>query len=178
MYKRQGDGDPTNDDTDGDGTPDYLEVNDPELTLTKTSNATGNEVAGQTIIYTFSVENTGNVSVSSITVDDVLTGSTDLAISPGSLAPGETGTATANYIVSQADVDNGSIVNSASVEGTAIGNVTVSDISDNGDELVDDDNDGVLTKDEGGADGDPINDFNDPNNPTLPDYLNPDVTSN
>lgn len=43
---------------------------------------------------------------------------------------------------------------------------------------IDDDNDGVLTKDEGGADGDPTNDFNDPNNPTLPDYLNPDVTSN
>ncbi|WP_272973379.1 DUF7507 domain-containing protein, partial [Croceibacter atlanticus] len=141
-------GDPNNPvDSDNDGTPDYLEVNDPELTLTKTSNATGNEVAGQTIIYTFSVENTGNVSVSSITVDDVLTGSTDLAISPGSLAPGETGTATANYIVSQADVDNGSIVNSASVEGTAIGNVTVTDISDNGDELVDDDNDGDSTND-------------------------------
>ena len=43
---------------------------------------------------------------------------------------------------------------------------------------VDDDNDGVLTKDEGGDDGDPTNDFNDPNNPTLPDYLNPDVTGN
>ncbi len=39
----------------------------------------------------------------------------------------------------------------------------------------DDDNDGVPTKDEGGADGDPTNDFNDPNNPTLPDYLNPDI---
>ena len=39
----------------------------------------------------------------------------------------------------------------------------------------DDDNDGIATKDEGGADGDPTNDFNDPNNPTLPDYLNPDI---
>ena len=39
----------------------------------------------------------------------------------------------------------------------------------------DDDNDGVATKGEGGADGDPTNDFNDPNNPTLPDYLNPDI---
>ena len=39
----------------------------------------------------------------------------------------------------------------------------------------DDDNDGVATKNEGGADGDPTNDFNDPNNPTLPDYLNPDI---
>tara|TARA_B100000795_G_C22788718_1_gene435869 strand:- start:1361 stop:2242 length:882 start_codon:yes stop_codon:yes gene_type:complete len=43
---------------------------------------------------------------------------------------------------------------------------------------IDDDNDGVLTRDEGGEDGDPTNDFNDPNNPTLPDYLNPDVTNN
>ena len=39
----------------------------------------------------------------------------------------------------------------------------------------DDDNDGIATKDEGGDDGDPTNDFNDPNNPTLPDYLNPDI---
>lgn len=40
----------------------------------------------------------------------------------------------------------------------------------------DDDNDGVLTKDEDrNGDGDPTNDFNDPNNPTLPDYLNPDI---
>lgn len=40
----------------------------------------------------------------------------------------------------------------------------------------DDDNDGVLTKDEDkNGDGNPANDFNDPNNPNLPDYLNPDI---
>ena len=40
----------------------------------------------------------------------------------------------------------------------------------------DDDGDGVLTKDEdANGDGDPSNDFSDPNNPTLPDYLNPDI---
>lgn len=41
---------------------------------------------------------------------------------------------------------------------------------------ADDDGDGKLTinEDENG-DGDPTNDFNDPNNPTLPDYLNPDI---
>ncbi|CAM1367229.1 Peptidyl-prolyl cis-trans isomerase [Tenacibaculum litopenaei] len=38
---------------------------------------------------------------------------------------------------------------------------------------TDDDGDRVLTKDEDkNKDGDPRNDFNDPNNPTLPDYLN------
>ena len=40
----------------------------------------------------------------------------------------------------------------------------------------DDDNDGVPTNDEDkNGDGNPANDFNDPNNPTLPDYLNPDI---
>ena len=40
----------------------------------------------------------------------------------------------------------------------------------------DDDGDGVLTKDEDeNGDGDPTNDFNDSTNPTLPDYLNPDI---
>lgn len=38
---------------------------------------------------------------------------------------------------------------------------------------ADDDNDGILTKyEDKNLDGDPTNDFNDPNNPTLPDYLN------
>ncbi|WP_405566181.1 FKBP-type peptidyl-prolyl cis-trans isomerase [Polaribacter sp. Asnod6-C07] len=41
---------------------------------------------------------------------------------------------------------------------------------------TDDDGDGVLTKDEdANNDGDPTNDFSDPDNPTLPDYLNPDI---
>ncbi len=41
---------------------------------------------------------------------------------------------------------------------------------------VDDDGDGVLTKNEDkNGDGNPANDFNDPNNPNLPDYLNPDI---
>ncbi len=41
---------------------------------------------------------------------------------------------------------------------------------------TDDDGDGVLTKNEDkNGDGDPTNDFNDPSNPTLPDYLNPDI---
>ena len=41
---------------------------------------------------------------------------------------------------------------------------------------VDDDGDGIFTKDEdANNDGDPSNDFSDPNNPTLPDYLNPDI---
>lgn len=41
---------------------------------------------------------------------------------------------------------------------------------------TDDDGDGVLTKNEdANNDGDPTNDFSDPNNPNLPDYLNPNI---
>lgn len=42
---------------------------------------------------------------------------------------------------------------------------------------TDDDGDGILTKKEdANGDGDPTNDFSDPNNPDLPDYLNPDIS--
>jgi len=41
---------------------------------------------------------------------------------------------------------------------------------------IDDDGDGVETIDEDASgDGNPANDFNDPNNPTLADYLNPEI---
>ncbi|MCH3885074.1 hypothetical protein [Tenacibaculum aquimarinum] len=41
---------------------------------------------------------------------------------------------------------------------------------------ADDDGDGKLTKEEDrNGDGDPRNDFNDPDNPTIPDYLNPNI---
>ncbi|WP_428740372.1 FKBP-type peptidyl-prolyl cis-trans isomerase [Tenacibaculum sp.] len=41
---------------------------------------------------------------------------------------------------------------------------------------TDDDGDGILTKyEDKNGDGNPANDFNDPNNPTVPDYLNRDI---
>ncbi|PQJ73109.1 FKBP-type peptidyl-prolyl cis-trans isomerase [Polaribacter butkevichii] len=41
---------------------------------------------------------------------------------------------------------------------------------------TDDDGDGVLTiNEDANKDGNPANDFSDTNNPTLPDYLNPDI---
>jgi len=41
---------------------------------------------------------------------------------------------------------------------------------------TDDDGDGVLTiNEDANGDGNPANDFSDPNNPTLADYLNPDI---
>ncbi|WP_218841472.1 DUF7507 domain-containing protein, partial [Winogradskyella costae] len=131
------DTDPTNDPTI---TPI---VQDAALTLTKTvaittdASPTGTSL-GDVLTYTFSVTNTGNVTVDNITIADAFTGTTGLAISPSSLVPGATGTVTVTYTIDQDDVDLGSITNSATATGDSpSGTDDVSDVSDNGDETVD-----------------------------------------
>ncbi len=136
-----GDGDPTNDPTFTSLTPM------PELTFTKTATVSGTGVAGDVITYTFTVENTGNVTIDNITVTDPLLGGAPIAIAPNSLAPGATGTATGTYIITQADVDAGGVSNSATVGGTDPAGNPVTDMSDNGDEAVDADGDGDPTND-------------------------------
>ena len=102
----------------------------PELTLLKTSDATGNEVAGDVITHTFEVTNTGNVTGTGLNIDDALTGTTALSLTPSTLAPGAVATATATYTVLQADVDNGSITNQATLDGHDPDNAHVTDTSD------------------------------------------------
>uniref|UniRef100_UPI00261E56EA DUF7507 domain-containing protein n=1 Tax=uncultured Aquimarina sp. TaxID=575652 RepID=UPI00261E56EA len=140
-------GDGTTDgETDNDPTVTDL-IADPDLTLVKTGVANGSNV-GDVITYTFTVTNTGNVTVSNIFIDDILTGSTNLTITPSTLAPGEQGTAQATYVITQVDINNGEVINSATVIGEDPNGDDVIDISDNGDELVDDNGDNDPTNDE------------------------------
>uniref|UniRef100_UPI00261EA6C0 DUF7507 domain-containing protein n=1 Tax=uncultured Aquimarina sp. TaxID=575652 RepID=UPI00261EA6C0 len=141
--------DTTDSDSDGD-VEDDTETDlgqDPELTLVKTGVASGSNV-GDVITYTFTVTNTGNVTVSNIFIDDILTGSMNLAITPSTLAPGEQGTAQATYVITQVDINNGEVMNSATVIGEDPNGDDVIDVSDNGDELVDDNGDNDPTNDE------------------------------
>jgi large repetitive protein len=112
----------------------------PELTLTKSALPDPVTAAGQTVTYTFEIENTGDVTVTNILLTDSLTGSGLSAIVcvpntpdgvfvsvPGSLLPGESVECTATRDVTQADMDAGSIINTASVTGLDPDNKPVED---------------------------------------------------
>ena len=97
---------------------------------------------GETITYTFTVTNTGNTSVSDIVISDERLEVSGLELNPATLTPGESGTATAVYTITQDDIEAGFVVNSAIAAGTDQFGEEVTDVSDNGDELADDDGDG------------------------------------
>src|SRR4029078_12026641 len=96
----------------------------PALTLLKTAAPTTATTAGQTITYSFRVTNSGDSTVSSISIADTLTspaGPVPAITCPvTSLAAGVSTTCTGTYPVTQADVDNGSIANSAVANCTDI----------------------------------------------------------
>ncbi len=81
---------------------------------------------GDVVTYTYVVTNTGKVTLSGVTlVDDQLgtitsctLGSGDTSTSLGTLAPGDTENCTATHTVLQADLDHGSIANTATVTGS------------------------------------------------------------
>ena len=98
----------------------------PAVSLTKTGAVTpsgdqGAAKVGDTIAYSYVVTNTGNVTLASVAVDDPTLGNVTCPTpaTPG-LAPGasETCTADSSYTVAQADVDNGSVVDTATATGT------------------------------------------------------------
>ena len=97
---------------------------DPALTIDKSADPETIASAGETVTYSFLLTNTGNVTLTDVTVTEgEFTGTGELSdvICPpaaGSLAPGASVTCTADYTVTQADVDAGSISNTATGTGT------------------------------------------------------------
>jgi gliding motility-associated-like protein/uncharacterized repeat protein (TIGR01451 family) len=100
---------------------------DPAITITKTADPTTYDTVGDVITYTLVVTNTGNVTLTGITVTDPLTG---MNVTIASLAPGASETFTETYTITQADLDGGSVLNTASASGTAPDGSTVDDSDD------------------------------------------------
>ena len=75
-------------------------------------------VAGETINYSFDVTNSGNVTLTSVKVDDHgLPGLSAITCPHTTLAAGASQTCTATYLTTAADVDAGSVTNTATAKG-------------------------------------------------------------
>ena len=94
------------------------------LGLVKSTSSSQLTAAGDAIDYNYLVTNTGTTTESGISVSDNLV--PDVSCPPGSLAPGASETCTGSYTVTQADVDAGSVTNTASASGTALGGPSMS----------------------------------------------------
>ena len=94
----------------------------PLATLTKTASDDTLLIAGQVITYSYEVENTGDVTLNSVTISDVHSGLGTLSsITPASadIAVGDTQLFTATYEITQNDVDAGvPISNTATADAT------------------------------------------------------------
>ncbi len=89
------------------------------LNVTKTSYVPDGQKAalGQTITYTIKVQNAGNVPYTNVKVEDPLT---KLTATIETLAVGETQTFTTEYVVTEADVLEGHVLNTATATGDKI----------------------------------------------------------
>jgi uncharacterized repeat protein (TIGR01451 family) len=102
----------------------------PAITLVKTATPTTVNKAGDTVTYSFLVTNTGNVTLANAGVTETAfsgTGTAPVISCPagaGSLASGASVTCTATYRVTQADVDAGTVTNTATAAGTPPGTTT------------------------------------------------------
>jgi len=135
-------------DTGNDPTEEFFEQS-PEIEIEKTGELDGAVAADEMITYTFTVTNTGNVTIDNITVTDDLLGGdiTDQCVFPsdtGVLASGESATCEVQYTITQNNIDAGVIKNSATATGDDPSGESVDDTSDdpNDDENEDPDNDG------------------------------------
>ncbi|MFF9564460.1 beta strand repeat-containing protein [Leifsonia sp. NPDC014704] len=97
----------------------------PNLVIVKTADESGVQIpaaVGDAIVYTITATNTGNVTLTGVTIDDALSGIGQLQYTwpgtPGTLLPGQVVTATASYAVTQQDISAGHVENSATTRGT------------------------------------------------------------
>jgi uncharacterized repeat protein (TIGR01451 family) len=87
----------------------------PAIDLVKTASVNGTGAIGNVITYIFIIKNIGNTSLTNILIADPMEGLTFFGNPIASLAPGAVAIAIATYTITQANIDTGSITNSASV---------------------------------------------------------------
>ena len=107
-------------------------------------NGDGNSQPGESISYSFTVTNTGELTLFDVTISDPLPG---IIIEGGPIAvlePGESDseTFTARYVITEEDIENGEVVNQATGEATTEEGEVVTDLSDDPTDSTDQDLEG------------------------------------
>jgi uncharacterized repeat protein (TIGR01451 family)/gliding motility-associated-like protein len=156
--------DDSDDPTDPTGTDDPTDteiIQVPMISLIKTTSSledtNGDGIAGSLgdiISYVFIVENTGNVTLTNIQVEDLLPGLNLIGGPIAQMLPGEidSTTFTATYVITQDDLDTGFVTNTANVRAEGPGG-DLSDPTDDVRDTSDDPNDTNDNDDNG--DGEP-----------------------
>lgn len=111
----------------GESTVTTRLVKNPSIKIEKTADPTHiapiDAVAGKEISYSFKITNTGNVNLGDIAVDDSMKDLGTVSPMKKSLAPGESTTARATHRVTAADIEAGTVTNTAKATGSAGGTV-------------------------------------------------------
>nr|WP_321243957.1 hypothetical protein [uncultured Psychroserpens sp.] len=137
-----------------DSTDDNISIENPALKVTAMASVIdeGNGINGidDIIEYTISIHNTGDVTLSNISLtsslNDFLDNPLTLAVAPnfvsatlgstmGSIQADEIATYNANFTITQSEVDADGLQYSVTVNAITPQNISVSDVSDNGDDL-------------------------------------------
>ncbi len=91
-----------------------IATQNPQLNLEKTASPPVAFNQGQTVNYTYTLENTGNITLNGpFSVTDDVVASVNCAGAAGSIAPGNSTTCTASYNITNADIDAGFVTNYA-----------------------------------------------------------------
>jgi uncharacterized repeat protein (TIGR01451 family) len=96
----------------------------PAITVVKSASPTTFSTINATVDYSYTVTNTGNVTLSAVAINDAHAGLIGLGCPLASLDPTKQEVCTATYQTTQGDLDAGSVVNTASAQGFAPGATT------------------------------------------------------
>ena len=128
--------------TAGSNEVTVLAVQTNTLSVVKSANVSSVDAVDQTITYSYAVTDSGNTTLTNVSVTDNPIAPAGATSTPqcvnltnpsgtcsgatvASLAPGQTATFTATYSVTQADINNGSINDTSTANGTGPGSTPV-----------------------------------------------------
>ena len=93
-------------------------IQQPTIGLVKSANINTFSAPGTAVSYSYTVTNTGNVTLSTVNVTDPMPGLSAISCPQPTLVPAAFEICTATYTTTQTDVDNGHIINTGTASGT------------------------------------------------------------